>query len=586
MSMPWFCGLCGTVFSQSGECSKDRIALTAKSTMTLVGTVVGNYTLVEFIARGGMGEVYRALHPGIGAQVAVKILNQSAAVDADIAKRLSLEAQICNAIEHPGVVKVFDAGQINKRVYIIMEFCKGKTLEDALESPLARPVALHIVEQVLSILTAAHERNVVHRDVKPSNIFLCNDGSIKLLDFGVARALDKATRLTAQGTMIGTPAYMAPEQINGKPVDQRTDLYSLGVVMYELICGQRPFTGDSTFTILDAHLHRLPAPMFHPLSVEPELQYIVSKALSKDPDQRFCDAATMQKEVVNARSNLLQHTSSSVPDLTKNIPSATNQMTMVMDSTVRTTSVDSSKTAITDPLRTAKVQGMENPPRTNVTMQQTQQLTQVVGERLQLPKVGRKNNRFLWAALGAAVVIVGVSMMAVKYQSARSTSITPEQSAVNEKNRVANTTPISRAAPTNTADKAAIPPTPAPPPPTKTQDSLRVADAKPQTPVTSPVKKAVAPTTKEPTAAETSHKKNEVEVDQPARQGLPQNCLDLKEELVPRMKTCPSVGLEPAEQLENLLEKLARDDKLTTKDLERRCSAAQRQFGSLLAACE
>jgi serine/threonine-protein kinase len=264
----------------------------------MLGTQFGNYVAVEELGAGAMGVVLRAIHPTIGTQVAIKVLQASCAADAAARERLLREAQIVNRIPTEGVAKVTAAGVLSDgRPYRVMELLAGESLATRIEREgrLALRDACWIAHEILAVLDAAHRQGVVHRDLKPENVFLTRSGRTVVLDFGVAKLLDASggAGLTSTGASLGTPAYMAPEQIKGGAIDARTDLYALGVVLYEMIAGRRPFFG-SDFEVFSAHCDRNPAPprAWFP-EISEELQSIVLTALAKAPERRFQRAAAM-----------------------------------------------------------------------------------------------------------------------------------------------------------------------------------------------------------------------------------------------------------------------------------------------------
>jgi serine/threonine-protein kinase len=277
----------------------------------LIGRTIGNYRLVEAIGSGGMGDVYKAVNDAIGARVAIKVLNATGAADEASAARFLREARAVNRIDHEDVVKVVDAGRLapEGRPYLVMELLEGESLADALKRTRRPPLgtACKIIDRVLAVAEAAHARGIVHRDLKPQNIFLTHSGRTIVLDFGVAKLLDASSdaKLTLTGSVVGTPHYMAPEQIRGVEVDHRSDLYAIGCVLYELVAGRRPFDSDVAGDVLEAHLARRPAP---PRAVWPDipekLQAVVLTALAKAPEARFQSAAAMRAALASATAEL------------------------------------------------------------------------------------------------------------------------------------------------------------------------------------------------------------------------------------------------------------------------------------------
>lgn len=262
---------------------------------------IGRFKILEVLGRGGMGEVYKAIDPTLQRTVAVKTVRPD--IDRpEYLERMMREAQACARLSHPNIVTVYEAGQIDGLVYIVMEYLQGQNLADLLEKeslPFERRVV--IVTKVLEALQHAHGLDVVHRDIKPSNIHVCSDGTIKLMDFGLARVL-VADTLTASGNVLGTPHYASPEQLKGEPIDCRTDIYSTGVMAYEMFSGRRPFEPDNdSATSLILKVIQQPAePMNTGISrMLPDIEVIVQRAMAKQPAERFQTADEMRLALIN-----------------------------------------------------------------------------------------------------------------------------------------------------------------------------------------------------------------------------------------------------------------------------------------------
>ncbi len=281
--------------------------------MSLIGKSIGNYQIKAKLGEGGMGTVYLGEHPLIGKRVAVKVLLEELSSKEDIVSRFFNEAKAVNDIGHQNIVDIVDFGKMKDDfgrdiVYFIMEFLDGESLAARLRrTGLTFKETMHVMEQSCSALSASHAKGIVHRDLKPENLYLCPRGAdknfVKLLDFGIAKLTGDGgqSHKTRTGLVIGTPAYMSPEQCEGKGlIDLRSDVYSLGVMMYELLTGRVPFPGDGFGEILVAHLTKTPEPpsALNP-DVTPQLEAIVMHAMEKDRNRRFQTMAEFQAAVEN-----------------------------------------------------------------------------------------------------------------------------------------------------------------------------------------------------------------------------------------------------------------------------------------------
>lgn len=257
----------------------------------LIGQTLAGYEIREEIGRGGMAAVYKAWQPSLDRPIALKVLHAVFTHDDVFLARFHHEALLAAQLTHPHIVKIFNAGEYEGRFFIAMEYMPGGSLKTWLAPGTGHPIDLQtctdLIRQVGEALSYAHARGVVHRDIKPSNLLLSDDQRLCLTDFGIAKA-GNSSGLTQWGTMIGTVEYMSPEQAQGLTLDHRSDLYSLGVVLYELLTGLVPFSGTNSYSILLAHLNRAPLP---PSQLNPALPSaidgVVLKALAKDRRQRF-----------------------------------------------------------------------------------------------------------------------------------------------------------------------------------------------------------------------------------------------------------------------------------------------------------
>ena len=261
-----------------------------------VGTRLGPYEIVGSLGAGGMGEVYRARDPRIGRDVAIKVLPQSLANDADRLRRFEQEARATGTLNHPNLLVIFDFGSHDDSPFIVSELLEGATLRELLRDKLPLRKALDFGVQIANGLAAAHDKGVVHRDLKPENIFVTRDDRVKLLDFGLAKltiaepaeksAAETQQRGTSPGMVVGTAGYMSPEQIRGTAIDHRSDIFALGIVLYEMISGVQPFRRDSSVETMNAILHD-DAPALKDDAAPPVLIRLLEHALDKNPSRRF-----------------------------------------------------------------------------------------------------------------------------------------------------------------------------------------------------------------------------------------------------------------------------------------------------------
>lgn len=270
----------------------------------MIGKILGNrYRLLELIGEGGMALVYKAECSLLCRIVAIKILRPQFASDAEFVERFRREARSAASLSHPNVVSIYDVGQDEGLDYIVMEYIPGSTLKDIIkhEAPLSVDRALNITRQIAEALNHAHQRNIIHRDIKPHNILVTPDGRIKVTDFGIARAVS-AGSLTQTGEVMGSVQYLSPEQARGGAVGPQSDLYSLGCVLYELLTGSVPFTGDTPISIAFQHLQGEFVPL---LKVRPEISLevdnIVKRATAKNLTDRYSSALALLKDIDLAR---------------------------------------------------------------------------------------------------------------------------------------------------------------------------------------------------------------------------------------------------------------------------------------------
>ncbi len=269
----------------------------------LIGRTIGQYQIIEQIGQGGMATVFKAYQPSIDRYVALKILPSQFAQDPNFVKRFQHEAKAIAALEHPHILPVHDFGTAEGRPYMVMRYVEGGTLAKLMGQAMPYERIAQFVGNIARALDYAHQQGVVHRDIKPSNILIDKHGEVLLTDFGIAKMIEgsSATQLTSAGSILGTPAYMAPEQAEAKKIDGRSDIYSLGVVLYELLTGQPPYQAETPLAVVLMHLNEPLAPPRTVKSDIPEpLERVVLKAMAKDPSQRFQTAGEMEQALKQA----------------------------------------------------------------------------------------------------------------------------------------------------------------------------------------------------------------------------------------------------------------------------------------------
>ena len=296
-----FCGECGTKLTRPGEAATAQTAeiQTPDNDLTTGTTFAGRYQIIEELGKGGMGRVYKVLDTRIKEKIALKLIRRDLCPDKETVERFSNELKFARKIRHKNVCQMFDLGEAEGTHYITMEYVPGEDLKNMIRmsGQLGTATAIAVARQVSEGLEEAHKLGVVHRDLKPQNIMIDRDGKARIMDFGIARSLE-GQGITRAGTIIGTPEYMSPEQVEGREVDQRSDIYSLGVILYEMLTGRVPFEGDTPFTVgvkIRSETPRDPKE-FNP-QVPPDLSRLVLKCLEKDRQARYQDASEVHEEL-------------------------------------------------------------------------------------------------------------------------------------------------------------------------------------------------------------------------------------------------------------------------------------------------
>ena len=287
----------------------------------LSGKNFGQYQLLEPISSGGMATVYQAYQPGLDRVVAIKVLPEFLLNQAGFLERFKIEAQAIAKLDHPHILPVYDYGEAERTPYLVMKYVPGGTLKDLIAKGSLDPrQAATLLRQMAEALGHAHDMGVIHRDVKPSNVLLQDGRWVQLMDFGLAKMMTSTSNITASGTGVGTPDYMSPEQAQGMPVDQRTDIYSLGVVLYQMLTGDVPFRAETPMAVMLKQITEAPPPLrIKNPDISPEIEQVVLKALAKHRDDRYAhavDFATAYEAALDSAATLpvaQQPTLSTVP---------------------------------------------------------------------------------------------------------------------------------------------------------------------------------------------------------------------------------------------------------------------------------
>lgn len=291
--------------------NEPKTAASSKSAETdLVGQSIGDFRVERILGRGGMGEVYLAQQTSLKRSVALKVLRQDLVDDENYLRRFEAEAKAVAPISHPNIVSVIAIGKDRGVHYIALEYVQGPNLREYInkKGPLDLPVSLTVMRKVSAALQRASEEGIIHRDIKPENVLITKKGEVKVADFGLARQVASAElNLTQSGVTMGTPLYMSPEQVEGKPVDHRSDLYSFGVMCYHMMAGQPPFRGETAMAVAVQHVKGTPTPLatLRP-DLPKELIGVVEKLMAKDPAQRYQTAREVLRDLNRIRSAALK----------------------------------------------------------------------------------------------------------------------------------------------------------------------------------------------------------------------------------------------------------------------------------------
>ncbi|MEV0288124.1 Stk1 family PASTA domain-containing Ser/Thr kinase [Kribbella sp. NPDC050820] len=274
----------------------------------LVGRVLdGRYRVGARVAKGGMATVYQALDMRLDRVVALKVMHDGLGDDAQFTRRFVAEARAAARLSHPNVVAVFDQGDDDGTLFLAMEYVPGRTLRDVIreQAPLTPSRALDLLAPILSALSAAHDAGIVHRDIKPENVLISDIGVVKVADFGLARAVSATGNTATQGLLMGTVSYLAPELVTDGSADARSDVYSCGILLYEMLTGNKPHSGDTPIQVAYAHVHAdVPAPSAEQPSIPPYVDALVQRATARDRDLRPADARVLSRQVRRVRSAL------------------------------------------------------------------------------------------------------------------------------------------------------------------------------------------------------------------------------------------------------------------------------------------
>jgi serine/threonine protein kinase len=294
-----FCGNCATPLSTSKEIPVTTTLETPTAELNRGTTFAFRYEIIEELGKGGMGKVYRVEDKKIKEEVALKLINPEIASDKKTIERFTNELKMARKIAHRNVCRMFDLGEEKGMHYITMEYVRGEDLKSMIRmtGQLGLGTTINIAKQVCEGLTEAHRLGIIHRDLKPQNIMIDKEGNARIMDFGIARSLE-AKSITVAGVIIGTPEYMSPEQVEGKEVDCRSDIYSLGVILYEMVTGQLPFEGDTPLSIAMKHKSEAPPnPKWQNAQIPDRLSEVILRCMKKDREKRYKNSEELLSEL-------------------------------------------------------------------------------------------------------------------------------------------------------------------------------------------------------------------------------------------------------------------------------------------------
>ena len=276
---------------------------------SLLGNTIGHYHITEQLGEGGMATIYEAFDTNLERKVAVKVIQESKQDNERFQKRFKQEAKALARLTHSNIVPVIDFGEQDGIAYLVMPYLPGGTLKNLMGKPMPLQKAISLILPVANALESAHRHNILHRDIKPSNILITEDGAPMLSDFGIAKMLDSSEELTSVGFSIGTPEYMAPEQVMGEAIDGRADQYAVATVLYELITGRKPFQADTPMAVVAKQASQpLPDPRVFVSSIPESIVFILMKALDKKPENRYTDMASFAQALFTETGNTIGHT--------------------------------------------------------------------------------------------------------------------------------------------------------------------------------------------------------------------------------------------------------------------------------------